>query len=227
MRRIYALLLAIGSVTATAQIEFPYNPDSNHDGWIGLSDLLEVLALYDDLFSVGNAYSDSSGAVLYLGNATYASCVRAVNDLGASWRIPSERDLCQHLVFMASVDSINYSPSTSWNRNFHGVDELTKRRSSISISYSLGSSFEEVPNLNGATFYASHSSTSLAYEAHCFAVTEVAPTIEYTVCSGDIDNGLLDCVNQKLAEGWRLLGGAAPFTYDDGFQAMWRYSSGQ
>ena len=40
------------SLGAAAQIEypFPYNPDSDNSGWIGLSDLLSLLAVYNTQF---------------------------------------------------------------------------------------------------------------------------------------------------------------------------------
>ena len=46
MKRLLALMLCAVSLGALAQITYPYNPDSDNNGSLGLSDLLDFLALY-------------------------------------------------------------------------------------------------------------------------------------------------------------------------------------
>ena len=48
MKKLFALLLATACFTATAQVEFPWNPDSNGDGEIGVDDLLGMLASFGE-----------------------------------------------------------------------------------------------------------------------------------------------------------------------------------
>ena len=46
MKRLLALMLCAVSFGASAQVTYPYNPDSDNNGSLGLSDLLDFLALY-------------------------------------------------------------------------------------------------------------------------------------------------------------------------------------
>ena len=46
MKRLLALMLCVVSLGASAQVTYPYNPDSDNNGSLGLSDLLDFLALY-------------------------------------------------------------------------------------------------------------------------------------------------------------------------------------
>ena len=46
MKRLLALMLCAVSLGAAAQITYPYNPDFENDGSVGIEDLLELLAVY-------------------------------------------------------------------------------------------------------------------------------------------------------------------------------------
>ena len=46
MNRFFTVLLAASCLTAVGQTEYPYNPDENGDGLIGVADLQGLLALY-------------------------------------------------------------------------------------------------------------------------------------------------------------------------------------
>ena len=46
MKRLLALMLCTVSLGVTAQVTYPYNPDSDNNGSLGLNDLLDFLALY-------------------------------------------------------------------------------------------------------------------------------------------------------------------------------------
>ena len=52
MKKIFTLLLAAACLTATAQIEveYPYNPDNQNDGHVGIEDILEILTVYGEEF---------------------------------------------------------------------------------------------------------------------------------------------------------------------------------
>ena len=47
MRYLALLLTMAFAFAGTAQSEYPYNPDDNNDGYIGLVDLLGLLTLFD------------------------------------------------------------------------------------------------------------------------------------------------------------------------------------
>ena len=46
MNKLFTLLLAAACFTASAQVQFPWNPDSNGDGEIGVDDLLGMLSSF-------------------------------------------------------------------------------------------------------------------------------------------------------------------------------------
>jgi hypothetical protein len=229
MKRLLSLMLCAVSLGVGAQTEYPYpyNPDGNNDGFINLSDLLDLLVIFNTEFSIGNANSDSTGAIMYLGDVKYYECLSAVESLSGSWRLPGERDVCKHLAFMAGVDSMNYwgNPnSNGWTRSVHGMDEVSKRYCTIGFTYQWGDDLEGVPNFDGVDYYQEPSYTNLTYSAKCFAVTEVKKSIEYTICTGFGAEEVVNCVNERLTQGWNLLGGVSSYSTFEAYQAMWRFS---
>ena len=52
MKKLFTLLLTAACFTASAQVEFPWNPDSNGDGEIGVDDLLGMLASFGESWSL-------------------------------------------------------------------------------------------------------------------------------------------------------------------------------
>ena len=52
MKSISTVFLSIACFAASAQsdIDYPYNPDADGNGFIGVSDILQSLSVYDDLF---------------------------------------------------------------------------------------------------------------------------------------------------------------------------------
>ena len=55
MKRLVALMMCAVSLGVAAQstITYPFNPDANSDGFVGVSDILEGVATYDNFFSPG------------------------------------------------------------------------------------------------------------------------------------------------------------------------------
>ena len=53
MKKLFTLLLAAACFTAIAQIEveYPYNPDNQNDGHVGIEDILEILTVYGEEFT--------------------------------------------------------------------------------------------------------------------------------------------------------------------------------
>ena len=50
MKRLVALMMCAVSLGAAAQVTYPYNPDANDDGFVGVSDVLESVATYGNFF---------------------------------------------------------------------------------------------------------------------------------------------------------------------------------
>ena len=92
MKRLIALMMCAVSLGAAAQIEypFPYNPDSDNSGWIGLSDLLSLLAVYDTQFDPETWQTDSLSAHVDLQqNGSYLDCINSCGKLTGAWRMTS------------------------------------------------------------------------------------------------------------------------------------------
>ena len=53
MKKLFTLLLTAACFTASAQIEveYPYNPDADGNGFVSVSDILQSLSVYDDFYS--------------------------------------------------------------------------------------------------------------------------------------------------------------------------------
>ena len=63
MKRLATFLLLITSLTAFGQssIELPFNPDADGNGFISVSDVLNVLSTYDTMFSAGEVLVNGTG----------------------------------------------------------------------------------------------------------------------------------------------------------------------
>ena len=58
MKKLFTLLLTAACFTATAQIEveYPYNPDNQNDGHVGIEDILEILTVYGEEFTQSSSW---------------------------------------------------------------------------------------------------------------------------------------------------------------------------
>ena len=72
MNRFFTLLLAASCLTAVGQVEFPWNPDGNADGSIGVEDLQDFLSVY------GSTYLISETSPCYPKNANNVCLISGV-----------------------------------------------------------------------------------------------------------------------------------------------------
>lgn len=91
MKRFFtvSLLLCICLGTTAQSSNFlPYNPDSDSDGWIGINDLLELLAIYSSAFETDSWVTDSTSAHVILPEERgYLQCWSDCNSLEGRWRM--------------------------------------------------------------------------------------------------------------------------------------------
>lgn len=68
MKTIFSLLFAcvVGTTFGQSTIEFPYNPDSNGDGFIGVDDILQALSHFDTNWELPDQNSWATDALLNL-----------------------------------------------------------------------------------------------------------------------------------------------------------------
>ncbi len=202
-------LLFTGQIQAQTPVEFPYNPDFDGDDFIGVLDLVELLALYETTFSEENLYlsEDSSGAVINLGQMAYPQCAYQCSNLPGKWRVALLEDLG-----MVWDSLLTIAPGISW----------------------LGGtgSQREFSFINVSSPYTSYTPTSqmdtniLGTNQNCLcAIREMKP-VEVSYCTGNYamsGSFELPCVDEKLSEGWLPLGGLS-ISSGKGTQAFWRWA---
>ena len=59
MKHLYFFILAMACLSASGQITYPYNPDGNANGLIGVTDLQDLLSTYGGAFAPGAIVVDS------------------------------------------------------------------------------------------------------------------------------------------------------------------------
>ena len=217
------LALSLSAQTDGWEYPFPYNPDGDSDGYITLSDLLDLLALY------GNEYPDSfhyddSGALLHLGQMEYRECMISAKEADGNWRILTFEDWNKWFNTIASINyNLDDNPS-DWYANVHAHNYKNGRPDHIYIAYDNQNSMSDIPNLH-YTQYNSYSGTaySITTNRHCFIVTEVRPEIEYYVSFGSLYQ-VKEEVNDSLSNGWNLIGGFSNNSSSSCSQAIWRWA---
>lgn len=174
-----ALLLSC-SMLAQGPVEFPYNPDSDGDDFIGVNDLMALLGEFDSVFSEEGLYlsEDSLSAMYDVGTMVYLECQIACKNLPGKWKIPQLNE-----VVVFGQQTWIESP-VEW------------QNSSYLSGYLLEADGNPVTMNLGAT-------------RGCLCVTKERPKVEYSYCSGGAPSseGFNQCINEKLAEGWYPLSG--------------------
>ena len=89
MKNFFTLTLCFLTLSLTAQVEypFPYNPDVNSDGYIGINDLMELLSMYGEEFGSDQLFYSDTEAVLDLGAMYYGECVFQCSQLQGDWKV--------------------------------------------------------------------------------------------------------------------------------------------
>jgi hypothetical protein len=240
MNRFFTLLLAAFCLTAVGQQDlweypFPYNPDGNQDGFIGLNDMLDLLSLYGNEFPE-SFYGDSSGAILNVGQMTFSECLRMAKTMGNSWRVARQLDFHRWLDAILEQGSIAFESTgnstltyTGWlhmkdddpgkfQLRFNSGYNTTVHGTSYAIE--SGASYIESEDWQGGDYYGAH--FSVLSTKQCFVVTEVLPSLEYHIAIKSSINDLKQTVNDSLENGWNLLGGAVINWSGTTSQTMWR-----
>ena len=147
---LFALLLSC-TMLAQGPVEFPWNPDSDGDDFIGVNDLMALLGEFDSVFSEEGLYlsEDSLSAMYFAGTHVYMSCLKTCADLPGRWRMPR-------------LEDVHIAPQEMWLRT--NQDELFFTESRHQAKYVL----------NGAGEIASGWTNS---SLNCFCVTKERPSI--------------------------------------------------
>ena len=166
------ILVVAACFTSGTQAQFnvpvPYNPDGTADGFIGVEDLIELLAIFGSEFESSALVSDSTSAIVHLGQGDYFDCAAWCSELQGNWKVLDE------IILGRYKDEINVMAlgQTAW---------LDKR----SI---LGTHHQRAPWVNSSDW----STDERVYNYpnyHCICQTRV---IEPIVIQSGPCNGLVD-----------------------------------
>ena len=189
-----ALLLSC-SMLAQGPVEFPYNPDSDGDDFIGVNDLMALLGEFDSVFSEEGLYlsEDSLSAFYDSGSMNYIECQLACSNLPGRWKMPK-------------------------------LSEALIPNQSMWLNTSEGDMVPDGNQLKALTLDATwgvESSLTVSSKP-CYCFTKELPKVEYTYCMSG--SGIGECANEKVAEGWLPQGGIHVTQDGIVSQAFWRWA---
>jgi hypothetical protein len=206
----------------TGFVEFPYNPDSDGDDFIGITDLLSLLSLYESEFSEEGLFlaSDSTEALYYTGNKTYAQCHKSCNDLPGKWWIPNYSDI---LLFDLNLSVIPPGGNLiAWIDSYLPSHQPLNAGQSRSVIAGVqdGMYSSPTPQDNG-TIVVIDSKTING----CACFTRERPRVEYVLCQGSTagDPNFESCIMNKTSEGWYPSGSVQISPSNNHIQAFWRW----
>ena len=207
MRYLLTSLLCVLTLSLTAQVDipFPYNPDTDSDGYIGINDLMELLSIYGEEFNSDQLFSTSDQALVVLGLMNRPECEFQCSQLNGDWKIADVLGIAFFRENILSDSTFHWCLSTE--------------------GYAAGGSYNNVPSYTIIRPYDLWMRTDEAYDINeCACLTRAYPIVEYSYCTGN-NNSFQPCVNEKLLEGWHLLGG---ISRDSGtssrLQAFWKFA---
>ena len=92
MKKLLLGISLICSIGLQAQ-SWPWNPDFDSDGVIGTVDLLALLTIYNTEFEAQLLVTDSSSALIYVGDMDLWDCAGTCSALEGNWKVMDEKIL--------------------------------------------------------------------------------------------------------------------------------------
>ena len=174
---IFTLLLSC-TMLAQGPVEFPWNPDSDGDDFIGVNDLMALLGEFDSVFSEENIYlsGDSLSAMYDAGLKNFLECRIACRNLPGRWSMPEFDDVIL-------VDQDMWLDEEGYPNPASGV--LYLQPPYVTDDVGMGTPAK--------CFCTTKERPKVEY-SYCSGGT---PSSE----------GFNQCINEKLAEGWYPLSG--------------------
>ena len=231
----FALCFLCFSVSAQIDWDFPYNPDSDNDGYIYSEDLLDLLSVYGQEYSSDELYlsQDSSSLIVKIAESiNKVECISSCISLDGSWRLAHIRDAMHFLnVLTAGLDPYNeeiggielYQIEYMW---MDRRDEIYGVVMPEQVSLTMKNAQTASADLQFAPLSQSISPGNVNLpernKSECWCVTHQRPRVEYKMfnyLSNDVETEEL--VNTLSQEGWRLM----PAMNGSGEKVtMWRWA---
>ena len=217
MNRFFTLLLAASCLTAVGQVEFPYNPDENGDGFIGVVDLQGLLSAYGTEFDNSVFLSENELAAAFdFGQLNYFQCAKSCSSLPGRWKIPSLHEAAQ--VLDAFPDE-----TWAWLQSEPNVGTFSTSTATGGYGY-LAMRF----NKDAMGSYSGVERAKYSAQSNCQCFTSEMRKVEYDACFvGNNGPEFMDCCQEKVSQGWYPLE-VNPFNYGGASisngQAFWRWA---
>ena len=180
MKHLATLVTLFLSYTMLAQgpVEFPWNPDSDGDDFIGVNDLMALLGEFDSVFSEEGLYlsEDSLSAMYNVGNKTFLECQISCKNLPGRWSMPD-------------IEDVTVAGEEMWLKH----DEFPNANNNVFFL-----------TTGGYTVNRSMISTEGCW---CVTKERPRVEYSYCSGGAPSSEGFNQCINEKLAEGWYPLSG--------------------
>ena len=234
MKNLLACLAILAAFNVTAQTEtsnFPYNPDTNGDGLIGVADLIVLLGYYESQFDIEAQLSPDSTSAIYIPedwlsmSIGFTNCASRCDSLPGPWHIMSHAGFASHFGTIRQLVTNSLSINGG-QRNFWQLDWGPARPSTTQeIQYPI-----HRVRIGSPTYYdyADPVNASFTDEGNgddpfirCLCELRQRPRVEYDFCEGSMAN-IQPCAAEKVSQGWYPLeltsAGGAVFV-----QTFWRW----
>ena len=213
----------LAAFSATAQnngFQFPYNPDAEPDGFIGVQDVLSLLQLYGAEWDAGPSFFDSDSTTLLvdMGAMNYVECLGTCSSMPGAWKVPTLEEISRHYIQLKEFEDVAeqyWLNRNMWRAQYH-AGGTSHDNAPIIVITAFDNSAQNESFAQSWMFESAH---------HCACFTKERPKVEYVRCVGN-GSQVSDCCQEKVQNGWYPLGN--PTVADGGVsathvQAFWRW----
>ena len=210
MKHLLACLAILAAFTAGAQTEtsnFPYNPDVDQDGFIGVADILQLLSTFGSAFQVQVTLNlDSTSAVYFPPNwiteyLSHAQCATRCDSLPGPWQIMSYQGFVTHA---AAIRATFTGARSFWQGTYETRYHDSGYKHPVhQIKNNPDAPYAESSYYNNQYYNYSWVASEQTLEsfAQCLCELRQRPRVEYDFCEGSM-TAIQSCVAGKVSSGW-------------------------
>ena len=146
MKKILTLLLVAACFTASAQsdIEYPYNPDFENDGFVGIEDVLELLSVYGAPFTPEQLLLDGASLTEIIESLqTQIDSLASYTNDGFGALVLNDSLLTEYLVGVAAASEEGDSTLAAWVMQLSEVVEQQQAQIDSLLSNDVDSAAQD------------------------------------------------------------------------------------
>ena len=158
MKKLFTLLLAAACFTASAQIEveYPYNPDNQNDGHVGIEDILEILTVYGEEFTPEQLLLDGASLTEIIESLqTQIDSLASFTNEGFGALVLNDSLLTEYLVGVAAASEEGDSTLGAWvmqlseeledlSQTMQNLDSVPHVFESMTLGQTIRTPFSEI-----------------------------------------------------------------------------------